>query len=561
MVNRYLVNIQSKKYIALLLALIVIVTFFVYIPLLRAFFQQDEWAAFGFLASLKDTGEILKYIFALTSGHYNPLSSLSAFLVFSAFGLHYESYLLLSITLHIVVVLLVFKFASALFRNSILALYVAAFFALNANHEQATSWVLADIPSHGATILGLLSLIMFQQFLEDPKKRYVFFSLIFLILSLFFKEITLGFFIILPFMYYFYAKKTFKNNLRYIGIILLVFFILILLKLFLQTTSFNNFGIQQTPRQLVFNILTFPINGISQSLINYRTLLEFGNTILPYLPIPKSISGYPGTYPYVLFIEKRLMILINTAILVIIAGVLVYVTRNKKYSRYTHIALFGLLFAGINSAVYAFSPGRTGIITLMDSRNLYLPSIGVALATISLLYVLVKNNHKLLLIILLPYLFFNTLLMKQHFSILIDMGGIRKQILNQIKHEYPDLPKKTIIYTDSDSSYYGLPPNQKILPFQSGFGQTLLVWYSKNENWPRKFYQNYYLWGITEQGYMESESRGFGYFRDIEELKKILKKYNLNAENVISFSWNSQNQVLKNITSEVQQTLKHTQPD
>ena len=64
----------------------------------------------------------------------------------------------------------------------------------------------------------------------------------------------------------------------------------------------------------------------------------------------------------------------------------------------------------------------------------------------------------------------------------------RHNILNQISEDNLKLTDKQVFYTESDTSYYGLPDETKILPFQSGFGQTLLVWFEKSERFPNDFF-------------------------------------------------------------------------
>jgi hypothetical protein len=104
-------------------------------------------------------------------------------------------------------------------------------------------------------------------------------------------------------------------------------------------------------------------------------------------------------------------------------------------------------------------------------------------------------------------------------------------------------------------SYYGLPSEEKMLPFQSGLGQTLLVWYHDQENYPNEFYQNRFLWEITDQGYQEVGDRGFGYFRDKDLLRQAIAQYNLVPESLVAFSWNSQTEELKDVTVLVREEL------
>jgi len=122
-------------------------------------------------------------------------------------------------------------------------------------------------------------------------------------------------------------------------------------------------------------------------------------------------------------------------------------------------------------------------------------------------------------------------------------------------YDNPKLPKNAVFYTESDSVYYGLPDQEKILPFQSGFGQTLLVYYQQNEQYSYKFYKDFFLWEISEQGYRETDGRGFGYYHNFDLLKKDLKQYNIPTDSIIAYSWNSKASTLINITDEVKARL------
>ena len=97
---------------------------------------------------------------------------------------------------------------------------------------------------------------------------------------------------------------------------------------------------------------------------------------------------------------------------------------------------------------------------------------------------------------------------------------------------------------------------EKILPFQSGFGQTLLVWYYENEKFPTCLYEDIFLYDIYSQGYKYCQGRGFGYFREYEELLRTLKENKLGSENVIAFSWESKKENLLDITPQVRTQIK-----
>jgi hypothetical protein len=132
---------------------------------------------------------------------------------------------------------------------------------------------------------------------------------------------------------------------------------------------------------------------------------------------------------------------------------------------------------------------------------------------------------------------------------------MRSEILTTIKKTYPNLLPKAVFYTESNSSYYGLPEKDKIMPFQSGFGQTLLAWYYKDEMFPKEFFNDRFLWEIKDQGYREFSNRGFGYYRDIDLLKSTVLEYKIPKESIYAFSWDSKHRILRNISDRIRQEI------
>src|SRR5260221_180950 len=164
-------------------------------------------------------------------------------------------------------------------------------------------------------------------------------------------------------------------------------------------------------------------------------------------------------------------------------------------------------------------------------------------------------SNKKIVLILLPLVILNMYILSLDLSRLTKEGKVRQDILSQIYLEHPKLSGKTIFYIESDSSYYGLPLDTKILPFQSGFGQTLLVWYAKSQGFPEDFFKNRFLWDIGSQDYKEIDGIGFGYFRDFNMLYKSFSDNKLDVNSVISYSFNSNTQKLRDTTVEIRKRL------
>jgi len=185
--------------------------------------------------------------------------------------------------------------------------------------------------------------------------------------------------------------------------------------------------------------------------------------------------------------------------------------------------------------------------------------VGFALLVPTLLYVLrslkLRRAAAILLWFIVVAIIFGAVGNFQRGGNLYRVGVMRQYILSDIKGSYQRLPKKVVFYTESNKSYYGLPDEDRILPFQSGFGQTLLLWYYRSENFPVAFFKDNYLWDITSQGYKEIQGTGFGYFRNYSLLLSTLKEYNLSSESVIAFSWDDNTQTITNITEKIRKKI------
>lgn len=526
-----------------------------YVSIFNGFFQQDEWNGFSeyILRTNISPVELLKYFFAPSVIHFTPLTLIVLYLMLTLFSMNYLSYAIVSLLLHLLAIVVIFMFFKNFFKSEKKAGIAILIFISFSSIFQATSWVMADVGTHIATIFGVLSTIYFLKFLRSGEARASTFSFLLLFVSLFFKEITIGLF----FLFIFLVKGNKETHGKSKKLIAIKIILAGLMYLMLRTVmmffaervigdSATVFEIQTFSRT-IYNFLSIPIKAVSQSIIPIQIIRgasEFFATLFPL-----SIAGSPGSPSHDFFVVKRVMEAVSLALSLVF--VLFTLIKSKKDT----IVVFGILWVLINSFIYAFSPGRAGIISVIDSRNLYFVSIGSAMV-LSYIYFQVLKINKLkstffLLLIILPNLYF------LHINIqdFVKVSGLRKSILTRISVLSPDLPDKTVIYTESSQSYYGLPEQTKIMPFQSGFGQTLLTFYYPTEKFPRDFFKNRFLWEIDSQGYKEFEDRGFGYFRDLSLLKEAVSEYNLPKDSVISYSWDGKKNILLDISDEVRQEI------
>lgn len=527
------------------------ITLLSYFKIINGFFQQDEW--FGYSEYILRRGfgfdGLLKYFFAPSVVHYTPFTLAILYSNLSLLGMNYFPHAIISLILHVIVVFLVYLLSKELMKSKFYAGIVTIVFASFSSGQQATSWVMADIGTHGSTIFGILSIIFFLNFLKNKNNKKFILSLIFLLISLLFKEITVG--LLLVMIYLLWSNKSFKRaeKLKYTKKIMFGGLIYVLTRILMIPMVSNQQGDaglvleSQSKIKLLYDFVTIPIKAVSQSIIPIeimRSLAEFIARLFP-----QKISNEVGSPAFEVFVVKRVMEAVSLVISFMIAFWII-IKKNRS-----SISTLGLIWIIINSFIFAFSPQRNGITSVIDSRNLYFVSIGAALIVTTVFSQVRKSNDFksliFLLIILIPNLFF----LNRNLDNFVKLGTLRKNILNNITTISPDLPSKVVIFTQSNQPYYGLPIETKIMPFQSGFGQTLLAWYYPKENFPKEFFMNKFLWEIDSQEYKEVGDVGFGYYRDLDLLIKTVKQYNLPNESVIAFSWDGNKNMLRDISEEI----------
>src|SRR5258708_505883 len=167
------------------------------------------------------------------------------------------------------------------------------------------------------------------------------------------------------------------------------------------------------------------------------------------------------------FVVKRIMEGISVTISILVlsfSSVFIFLRKNKNIS---YVIVFSLAWVLINSFIIGLSPGRSGFFTVVDSRNLYFLSVGVALFLVFIIKYFSKNNLVKTLILFVFLFVFNIYFLNKNLDSFTQNGSVRKVILDHVMSENPIFPKNVVFYTQSDSSYYGLPETIHILQFQS----------------------------------------------------------------------------------------------
>jgi hypothetical protein len=311
----------------------------------------------------------------------------------------------------------------------------------------------------------------------------------------------------------------------------------------------------QTLKEIVVNGITFPSKIFSQTLVPTGQLIEISRAIGFF--VPDYITGLKNTTEYDQFIENKMLQIVNWCIFLTIGFISIKSYREKSKSYLKKILLYGYVFVIVNSFIYILSPSRSGNIPVVDSRNLYFPALGGVLIITLLLNKIFINFPKLYYFPFVIVFFVNLFVLEKELHLLEEVGIERKNILMQMKNDYPHLPDKVVFYLVSNKSFYGLPESQKTFPFQTNMGYNLMIWYQMTENFPSEMLdQSSFLYKIWDEGYVEFGNRGFGYFYNKEELIQALIKNKLKENSIISYKYDFYTKTIIDNTSNIRNELK-----
>lgn len=539
------------------LGLILASTFFAYWGLQNSYFEQDEWHSFGnynYLLSLKGTefwGNLLVSDFPY---HFAPLSLIFKMTVYRIFSLNAAPYFIVSIFIHFLVSVSLYALIFILTKRRLVALMGALFFAVNSSHYQAVTWVGTFEGVEFSILFGIMSLYSYLLYLQRKQLKFLILTSVFLLIGLLFKETALTFFMLLGLL----ALLGQTIRLKIISILSLVLVLVLYISL---RFTYLLFGVQVTAVSVLSGgaegdfALVFIYNSFV-SFVKLFTQIFLPNELLVYISnvtsSPFDIYPYFARGPWV--IENGFRYDLLTLPLGIILMVLLWVFGRKVEDRKG-------IFWGLGIMIFTLVPllALSKYLTFLDSRYIYPASVGFSLivGVLSTRIFLLKNKLVigLGLVALFLVMSFHIFLLKETISKLVNTGQMRKPIVSSIVSSYPRLPAKAIFYTSSNSPFYGSAENERIMPFQSGFGQLLLTSYHPVEHFPAEFFKNDFLWNLTDQGYKEVDGRGFGYFWDFDLMAETIKSKNLPQDAIISFKFDSESGNLVDTTNQIRQRL------
>lgn len=538
------------SFAAIVVILICIVS--VYLPLTKTFYQQDEWLGYG--------GYLLNglgYVFSGTGGLFGilwgegrVLSALLYYISFKFFPFNVLPIVLFSLVFHFVNAILLFFLIKKVFKGVLPSLLGSLFFALNSVSQSAVTWAGAVAGTLPSTTLILISLFLYFNYVETNKGRWLTISFVLIYISLFFKETGIFLFLFLPFISLLFKKysrsKFIKTFWYYLLAALVVAVIRIIeLKAVPHTQALFLTGVSKFYySSFIVRALLYPLTSFSLSIIPPTIFLNFAryitNVYYPFFP-PEQFILIAQT------VVLDLISIIFSIVLFVLFFYLLRITNLKIRKNVIFILVFvvaSFLPYIIISKSYAY----------LDSRYYYLASVGWGLI-FAWIFVLIGKKVKAKLIsvfavfVFLIFIFIHAKVVRSDIDGLVVESQTRISILNQISSIVPKLTSgKNIFYVTGDADFY-LPGNK--VPFQQGFGFTLLTWYYTKSVYPKELLSDQSLFEIGKQGYLTKGDWGFGYFSNLEDLKTVIKTNRLSKDVITAFYYNSKENRVDNITDKV----------
>lgn len=552
---------QSRVRVFFLLAAVILIA---YGNLPNVFFQQDEWYGFGtnlYARSLKPL-EWLRYW--LTMPGY-PFNYMLQDINMSLFKLNAKWWAYESMLLHLAVSFLFYLVASRLTRNRFIVLMSCLIYATTPVHYQAVVWIVQSLNKQLPALFGLLSFYFFLGFMEKGRFRQMLLAILFLLIGLTHRDTILFLFLFMPVLYLFRGPVSGKlKDLKPALILLSVFLVYTAIKFYSVTafppsqTAANSLAYPSV-KEFMLRILTLPVRIVPQVFFTQGEILKIAKIYTaifhPALAVQK------GTTHYDVLIEGMIsrQVICGLSFLVLLSlGIIIYALLKKRRSDLAGNMVFSVVFIMLSAVPYAIIPGQAGFREFLESRYLYISTMGMAWLSATLLAAAFEafpskffrwGGLKVSLVLLL--LAVNLLHTGFIVSAQVNRSRAEKHILNTVMEKRPQISDRSIFYIASNRPYHG--QIEPILPFQCGAGQVLLVSYVyRGFLGPEFFKGDMPFYHLLFQGIEKHGGRGFGYYRDYGKIIDDIQNGRLNGYAIYSFRWDAMRQVIEPTEEELE---------
>lgn len=530
-----------KRNIVIVSALLLAIILYTYWGLWHTFFQQDEWASMG-LALADGPFAVIKELspVELAAGKARVLGTLLNNVFHRYFPFHIGAFVMFGLTVHWINSVLVYIFTFQMTKRRFAALVAAVYFSVAAVSSGAVTWISAYTTALTNAAFVLVSLICYMKYLTTANPRYKTVSYIAAIVAFLFKESSIFLFVLLPLLSVLFAKKhrSLKKIIRE-GAPLFIYLIFIVL---VRTVSLlgpeGRQGVFVTQQSNVFariwtHALFYPILTFSQMYVPQEIMAKVTGNI--------SVSDIIATVASMIFICYAILF------------------------AYRHAALRLAVFFCLLYSLLSFLPFIVldrPLSSYLESRYYYLGVIGASILLGSLVDYCRRGFRPaaIVFVFLLTgiVIYKNSVYIRREVGRQIITAFERKEFLANAKETYIDLPHKPIMYISGDSpGFYGI--GDLSVPFQQGLGYMMMVWYFNTGKVPKEFLADMYLWNINEQGYKETEGKGFGYFWDQNRLiEEFRNDSHLSTGQILAFRYIASDKKLIDITVETRELVSRS---
>lgn len=515
----------------------------------KIFYQQDEWHVLGSYFTYFSILDLFKELtpLGIILGEDRPFSIFAGYLLLFTFPYNTLPVALYSLFFHLANTLVVYFLANKLFKTKIISSIAAIFFTTCAVSSNTVTWYSTSIGTLPSVFLILLGILAFYQGIEKNSAKLFLFSFLLLYLSLFFKEVGYFLFLVLPFIYSIYKVKDWKNIVTKFWYYYLVFITITVYRL-IQLNSYSqesSIFIQTSSQNFIFTLLfralLYPLSAFSLIFIPPDVFISFAkfftNSYYPFFP----------SEHYNLIVQSSVLEFLSV-ILSFILLLLIFLFLTK-FSSQIRKNIICVIILSVTSYLPYIILGKN--YAYLDARYFYLGGAfsGMLLGFLahSLINLSKKRPYKIVILTLVViYIFANIQISKKSIEELSSISSERLGILKALKDRKKTLGEKSIFLVNGSREYYLDKGNN--IPFQQGFGYTLLVWYAKENPYNKDLLTRNFLWDLGSQGYTMSGNIAFGYFWDRDKFNQAIKNNNLTKEQIVEvfYDSNSRQVLIKN---------------
>ncbi|RJQ27605.1 hypothetical protein C4577_01055 [Candidatus Parcubacteria bacterium] len=537
--------------------IIIIVTVITFWHAKDIFFQQDEWLGLGKAISRSDSGGLPSLIADLMPGdkplvRLLPLTSIFNYIVFNLFGLKMWAYGVMSLGLAIINASIIYLAIRKLSKSSLIALGAALFWVTSSLSSQAITWIGAVIPSQMSLTAFLGSLYFMLIYLDSvfKERRWLIFSIILMVVSLSFKESGIYYLITFPLLIWFLKDKLKDNFLArfktMLLIVLPVFLVLIMPRLLSvfnhQTASSSAPTYFASSTNVIYNAFLLPARSAFHVFLPVGKIYE---NIYSASRVHYAEDAGLGGCAVECLIGDSFSLMVSFYIIVIILLTTLLINRDQK-----KIVLISLASFFASLLPFILYQNRT---TVLEIRYYIFPTLWMGVILSSICYYLLSKIPKfrlfLMLVIFVPLIAFNIMNIRKGMEVDVKVGEYRRQMLQTVTEIKPDLQKDNVFYFFTD--------NTGFYEFQSGFGQTLAVWFYNTGKIPKEALTDFDFYNSYYEGLKEYSEGKYGYFMTYEKLIIAFQNNpDLDVNVLHAYYWDHPKHTIKNVSFEIRNKLK-----